>query len=153
MPKLGVDCGNVILCQMNGTPVSGALKLLRIVAQSGVFAPEDIWIVSKCGPIVQQLTLGWLKELDFWNATSIPKENIRFCRDYKGKHPICQELGITHFVDDRPKVLSCLETVKNIYAFNPDPQSLRDYRRTDVSMIIVRSWEELLPHLLKKDNC
>jgi hypothetical protein len=86
MSKLGVDCDNVILCQMNGTPVSGALKSLRIVAQSGVFAPKDIWIVSKCSPRVQH------------------------------------------------------------------SHSLVDYRRTDVSMIIVRSWEELLPHLLEEDK-
>lgn len=144
--KLGVDCGNVILEQMNGTPVSRAVEALGRIVRSELF--EEIWIVSKCGPRVQELTLGWLEVLDFWNKTGVPRENIRFCLKYWEKGPICKELGITHFIDDRPKVLDCLTTVDICYAFNPKPRTLRDYRR-NTPMVIVDSWDMLLEHLLR----
>lgn len=145
---LGVDCGNVILEQMNGTPVPGAISALARVAQSGAVAPEEIWIVSKCGPRVQALTCKWLNDLDFWSETGIPKGNIRFCLKYYEKAPICKELGITHFIDDRPKVLDCLVTVGTCYAFNPMPESLCDYQR-ETPLVIVNSWDELLVYLLQ----
>jgi len=144
--KLGVDCGNVILEQMNGTPVRGAIDALAEIAQSGVFTPENIWIVSKCGPRVEGLTLGWLKALDFWHITGIPHGNIRFCREYHEKGSICEGLGITHFIDDRPEVLDCLVTVGNCYAFNPSQKALRKYQR-ETPLVIVKSWDELLARL------
>lgn len=142
---LGVDCGNVILCQGNGTPVAGAFDALRAIVQSGTF--ESVYIVSKCGQRMQENTLKWLLELNFWNHTGIPDTNIRFCREFWQKEPICRELGITHFVDDRPNVLNCLTSVEHLYAFRPKPHRMGDYKQ-EKPLIVVYSWEEVLQHLL-----
>ncbi len=143
---LGIDCGNVILCQMNGTPVQGSVEAIRSIVDSGMF--HDIWLVSKCGPRVQSLTREWLANLDFWKRTGIKGSNIEFCLKFWEKGPICERLGVTHFIDDRPKVLNCLTTVGTLYAFNPEPRSLSDYQRPN-PMIVVRSWDELLKDLFK----
>lgn len=144
---LGVDCGNVILHQMNGTPVPGSITALRSIRESGIF--EDIWIVSKCGPRIQELTRQWLERLDFWKTTGMNKNNLEFCLKFWEKGPICERLGITHFIDDRPKVLNCLPTVGKLYAFNPDPKSMDDYQQTH-PMTVVRNWDEVLHDLFKK---
>jgi len=142
--KLGVDCGNVILEQMNGTPVKNSLDTLKKIFEIKMFS--DIYIISKCGPTVQELTLKWLKDLNFWNTTGISKDNIRFCRKFYQKEPICNELGITHFIDDRPRVLNCLNSVKNLFAFNPIAKSLSEYKQTK-PLVIVYSWEEFFQYL------
>lgn len=148
---LGIDCGNVILEQMNGTLVNDSITAIRTIVESRIFSDEDnvrIWVVSKCGPRVQQLSRKWLQEVDFWNLTGIPERNLEFCLNFWEKEPICQRLEITHFIDDRPKVLNCLTSVETLYAFNPTTKAMREYRQSK-PMIIVRSWEELLLDLLK----
>lgn len=48
----------------------------------------------------------------------MPSTHVRFCRDRAGKVPICRELRITHFIDDRADVLGHLEgTVPRLYRF------------------------------------
>lgn len=141
---LGVDCGNVILRQMNGTPVDGALEALQKIVRSGAF--DAHWIVSKCGDKIAAKTLLWLKELDFWNITGFTDGNIRFCRTYQEKDPICRELRVTDFVDDRPIVHNCLISVDNLIAFQPKPGSLRDYQQ-DKPLKVANSWDEVLLHL------
>jgi hypothetical protein len=147
---LGVDCGNVILEQMNGTPVNGSVNALRTITGSGIFTNGgvNIWIISKCGPRVQALTRQWLDNLDFWNQTGIPKSNLEFCLKFWEKGPICERLGVTHFIDDRPKVLNCLTTVGKLYAFNPRDKSMSDYYQKN-PMTVVRTWDELLFDLIK----
>jgi hypothetical protein len=130
---------------MRGTPVAGALESLRAVVQMGKF--QEVWIVSKCGPKVQKLTLEWLGALDFWCVTGIPQDHIRFCLEFWGKDPICRDLGVTHFVDDRPKVLNCLHTVDNLIAFNPKPKAISDYKQPR-PMAVVANWQEALQLLL-----
>jgi hypothetical protein len=147
---LGVDCGNVILEQMNGTPVKNSVTALRAIVESGLFSDEDgvrIWVVSKCGPRVQTLSRQWLNEINFWNLTGIPESNLEFCLKFWEKEPICKRLGITHFIDDRPRVLNCLTSVGTLYAFNPEAKAMSEYTQQK-PMIVVRSWDELLLNLL-----
>jgi hypothetical protein len=141
---LGVDCGRVILHQMNGTPVPGAIETLFVIVRNGRF--QSIWVVSKCGPKVEAKTIGWLKALDFWQRTGIPEGNIRFCRTYQGKDPICRELGVTDFIDDKPIVLDCLTTVKRRIAFNPKECDLELHSRQGGRRIdrVVRNWPDAM---------
>ena len=39
----------------------------------------------------------------------------------RDKAPICERLGITHFVDDRLDVLAYMETVEHRYLLGPPP--------------------------------
>ncbi len=139
MRVLGVDCGDVILNVWSG-PIPDAMDSLRAIVQSGRF--EKVYIVSKAHPITRIIYLAWLSHLDFWNYTGIARRDLYFCLRHKDKAPICEKLGITHFVDDRFEVLSHLKTVPYRYALAPTkPHPFKD-------AIVVHSWKELLPLLL-----
>jgi hypothetical protein len=38
-----------------------------------------VWIVSKCGPRIQQRTLQWFDRHRFFERTGIPRNHVRFC--------------------------------------------------------------------------
>jgi hypothetical protein len=62
---------------------------------------EGAWIISKCGPRIEERTRQWLDHHDFWDATGVPRDHVRFCRARKDKAVHCADLGITHMIDDR----------------------------------------------------
>jgi hypothetical protein len=130
--RLGIDIGRVIISRGEGSndtsflhgsieralqtpPYENMFEVVpRLVARFGGRA----WLVSKCGPRIQERTRQWLEHHRFWERTGIPPENVRFCRDRPGKAPICRELGITHFIDDRLDVLEYLRgSVPHLYLF------------------------------------
>jgi len=89
-------------------PVAGALETLAALARR--FAGR-VWLVSKCGPKVQERTRRWLARHRFFEATGIAPAHLHFCRDRKEKAPICGRLGIGVFVDDRVDVLVAMNGV------------------------------------------
>lgn len=90
----------------------------------GVFGGH-VWIVSKTGERTETLTRQWLHGKDFFRLTGLEESHLRFCRERLQKKPICKELGITHFVDDKILIMQVLrETVSNLYLFGPKS---RDY--------------------------
>lgn len=119
-PRLGVDIGRVIIHgdgpdtsfvggseqdALNTPALEGALEALRrlTIAYEG-----RVWLVSKCGANVQRRTRAWLAHHDFFALTGIAEENLRFCKTRPEKAPICQELGITCFIDDRYDILDSM---------------------------------------------
>jgi hypothetical protein len=116
-PKLGVDIGRVIIHgdgpdtnfiggsdadAMDAPPMAGVLEALaRLCARF----EGRVWIVSKCGPRIEARSRAWLRAHRFFETTAIPHKNIRFCKSRKEKAPICLDLGIDFFVDDRIDVL------------------------------------------------
>lgn len=137
-PRLGVDIGRVIIG--GSTPDGGDTSFfqggisdaLQTPAVSGVFEAlavlagrfdHRVWLVSKCGVRVQARSLAWLDHHDFFARTGIPADNIRFCRRRVDKAPICAELGITHFIDDRVDVLEALRgVVAHLFLFGTPAQ-------------------------------
>jgi hypothetical protein len=134
--RLGVDIGRVIIDGSNH-PDGGDTafftgdtnRLLRTPAVADVFdvLPRLVrifggraWLVSKCGERVEQRTRLWLAHHDFAARTGIPADNLRFCRRRPDKAVHCAELGITHFIDDRPDVHEALAgVVAHRYLFGP----------------------------------
>jgi hypothetical protein len=137
-PRLGVDIGRVIIygeAQSTGDdtsffrggvdnalrtpPVPGALDALpRLVRRF----EGQVWLVSKCGPWVEDRTRRWLEHRDFFLRTLVPPEHLRFCRRREEKAEHCSELGITHFVDDRLDVHEALRgLVAHLYLFGDHP--------------------------------
>ena len=131
--KLGLDFGKVIMGAvkngrddtsflgttfaeaMKSQPEPGAIEATRqlVEAFSG-----DVWIVSKCGPSVENKTKGWLKHWDFYRSTGLDRAKVRFCRERRDKAKICKQLRIAHFVDDRLDVLEPMRgIVPNLYLF------------------------------------
>jgi hypothetical protein len=116
-PRLGVDIGRVII--HGDGPDTNFLscsdeQAMRAPAMAGVFEALTrltarfegrVWIVSKCGPRIEQRSRAWLEAHRFFDITGIARQNVRFCRNRRDKAPICLELGIDFFVDDRIDVL------------------------------------------------
>ena len=131
--KLGLDFGKVIMGAVKngradtsflGTTFDEAMKsppgegAFEVTKQLVELFSGDVWIVSKCGPSVENKTKGWLKHWKFYDETGLDRANVRFCRERHHKARICKQLGITHFVDDRLDVLQpMIGIVSNLYLF------------------------------------
>jgi hypothetical protein len=131
--RLGIDFGKVIIGPViNGKADTSFLgntfkKAMATPPSSDAFESVfelveyfsgNTWIVSKCGPSVQQKTKAWLKHWDFYGETGLKKGNLRFCLERHQKAGICKQLCITHFIDDRLDVLEPMKgIVENLYLF------------------------------------
>jgi hypothetical protein len=164
-PTLGIDIGRVIIHgdgpdtsfigatdedALKAPPISGAFEAIgRLVP---VFAGR-VWLVSKCGPRIAERSLRWLDHHRFWEATDVPREQVRFCRQRKDKAAICLELGIGWFVDDRLDVLAAMEGVVSYrflfgasYATAPSVYPAATWTAAEAGIRATRDeWEALYP--------
>jgi hypothetical protein len=146
-PVLGVDIGRVIIegdgpdtsfiggsdaDAMRAPATAGAFESLRRLSR---LFDRRVWLVSKCGPRIQERTRKWLDRHRFFQETGIPYGQLRFCRQRKEKAPICLDLGVTLFVDDRLDVLDAMAGVVP-YHFQFGASS------APPSIVPVRTWEE-----------
>jgi hypothetical protein len=143
-PRLGIDIGRVIIngpahpgggdtaffsgdeATMLATPeMPGAVDTIgRLVARFDGRA----WLVSKCGPRVQERTLRWLAAHRFHERTGLPADQVRFCRTRPDKRIHCQALSLTHFVDDHPEVHAAIRGVVTYqYFFGPQRGPVPEY--------------------------
>lgn len=143
-PRLGIDIGRVIIdgpsrrgagdtaffqgdeAAMLATPeMEGSVVAIASLVE--LFAAR-VWLVSKCGPRVQARTLRWLAGHDFYRRTGLPPVNVRFCLTRPDKRIHCEQLGLTHFVDDHPEVHGAIRGfVDHQYFFGPQPQPVPGY--------------------------
>ncbi len=127
---VGLDFGGVIVRHQSATlgedtalPGGGGLEL----ANAGVFEAVSrivdafsgkVWIISKAGIHMQERSLKWLDEVNFYNRTKFPPDHIRFCLTREAKKEICEELQVSYFVDDRIHVMQILRnTVDRLILF------------------------------------
>lgn len=143
-PRLGVDFGRVVQGAalspgvadtvflsggfeeaMRTPPSPGAFDVLpRLVELFGGRA----WIISKCGPRVQDRTRQWLDHHEFYDRTGLSRDNLRFCRARAEKARHCAELSITHMIDDRIDVHVALRgLVPNLYLFGVQTEPAPDW--------------------------
>lgn len=142
--RLGVDIGKVIIngpahpgggdtaffhgseATMLATPeMEGALDAIGRLR--GLFGGR-VWLVSKCGPVVQAKTLRWLDSHDFYRRTGMPRDYVRFCRTRPDKRGHCVDLALSHFVDDHPEVHAAIRgTVDYQYFFGPQNEPVPSY--------------------------
>jgi hypothetical protein len=122
MNRLGIDIGRVIIDGSSGTGDTSFFSgdttaMLRTPAVPGAFEAitrlvplfdGQAWLVSKCGPRVQRRSLEWLRHHRFFELTGIAEGNVRFCLQRPEKAIHCADLGITHFVDDKPDVIAAV---------------------------------------------
>lgn len=157
---LGVDIGGVITDRINDggdtsffrdrylevTSVTGAFEALRELERC---FEGRVFLVSKAGPRTEERTIHWLNHHRFHEQTKIPPSHVYYCRAREAKAPICEMLGVTHFVDDNLEVLSYLKTVEHQYLFNPIEEYVKKYAYHLSQVARVGSWAELLPKLLR----
>jgi hypothetical protein len=131
--KLGIDVGRVLISPGDDSApdtsfIGGTLEdALRTPPYPGMFEvvprlveafQRRVWIISKCGPRVQEKTRQWLTHYRFFERTGIDEANLRFCLRRSDKALPCAEIGITHFIDDRCDVLDAMRgIVPNLYLF------------------------------------
>ncbi len=136
MARLGIDIGRVIIGPVVGgradtSFLSGGLEAaMHTPPADGAFNSiselvprfEDVWLISKCGPSVQRKSLAWLAHHQFWERTSVPEGQIRFCLKRRDKAGHALELGLTHFIDDRVDVLRHLRGITGeLFLFGEQP--------------------------------
>jgi hypothetical protein len=153
---LGVDIGGVIIGKVDDNTDTSFLSniYLQTKAISGAFDAlrqlvekrfgKRVFLVSKCRRLGHDRTFRWLEYHCFYEATGIDPANVRVCRERSDKARICEELGITHFVDDRLEVLGHLTQVKNLYLFQPSPEEVEQFSHFLTRVCWVNSWEEIL---------
>lgn len=154
-PTLGVDVGGVIVALTDrdeDTSFFGT-RPLETPAVAGVFdvlaaltvQPFDgrVHLVSKAGPKVAANTSAWLAYHEFFERTGIPATHVHFVRERRDKAPVCDRLGVTHFVDDRLDVLALLETVEHRYLFLGGVEDQADARDVPDWATAVDTWAEL----------
>jgi hypothetical protein len=139
---LGIDIGRVIIDgsgHPDGPDTSffdgDTATMLRTPAVAGVYDcvgqltelfDARVWLVSKCGPRIQRRSLDWLDHHRFFDRTGIDPAHVRFCLRREEKAVHCAELGITHFVDDRPDVHRALRgVVPHRFLFGPQRPGTR----------------------------
>ncbi len=152
---LGVDIGGVIIDRVNDntdtsffgnkylqtSAVPHAFSVLQRL--SGRFV-GNLRLVSKCGQRTQDKTLDWLGHHRFFELTGIRPGDVHFCRERHQKAPICRELGITHFVDDRLEVLGHLVgIVPNLFLFRPQEKEVQKFKHHLSQVCRVESWPEI----------
>jgi hypothetical protein len=148
MRILGVDCARVIFNPIVGS-VPDAVQSLHAVTQSGRF--EKIYIVSQVNPVGRFIFSHRLRLRNIWNYTGIPESNLYFCRYRHEKSAICEKLGITDFIDDNLEVLSYMQNVGRLYAFNPKKKNIGKYQLPE-HVVFFSSWKELMPRLLSSER-
>lgn len=143
-PRLGVDFGRVIqgaalapgaadttflsggFAEAMSTPPSP--DAFEVLARLVDRFDGNAWVISKCGPRVEERTRQWLDHHEFAARTGIPRENLRFCRTRAGKAPHCADLGITHMIDDRLDVHRALRgLVPRLYLYGVQPEPAPDW--------------------------
>lgn len=157
---LGVDIGGVIIDRINDVTDTSFFggNYLETTAVPGVFEAlvelrerrfgPAIHLISKCGPRVEEKSRRWLAHRDFHRLTGIGPEHLHFCRTREGKAPICEALGVTHFVDDRLEVLGYLSSVAHCFLFRPETAELQRHRRHLPGVRIAESWPALTDLIL-----
>ena len=141
--RLGIDIGRVIINGpshpggdtaffkgsepvMLATPEMNG-SVAAITRLTGLFSSR-VWLISKCGTRVQDRTSRWLDHHCFFTRTGIPPGHLRFCRARAEKRIHCEELGLTHFVDDNPEVHDAIRGIVDYqYFFGPQQAPVPRY--------------------------
>ena len=155
---LGIDIGGVIIKKIDEssdtsfdedferTPaVVGAIGSIKLIMARRF--GDNVYLVSKCGAKIEALTRRWL-DLNFFQQTGFNPDNVHFCEQRNQKAPICDALRITHFIDDRLEVLSHLDTVKNLYLFQPTDDEVARFSTHLGAVTTVHSWADIAHELL-----
>lgn len=145
---LGVDIGKVILDreENDGGFVDGSLVALRRLVDERF--GERTHLVSKCGPNMQARILAAFDRGNFYEQTGIARDRVHFCLKRHEKAPICERLGITHFIDDRVEVLNYLTSVRRRIAFRPRLEEMQRHQRRERPFVQAYGWDDVLVDLL-----
>ena len=157
--RLGVDIGGVLkphrtpeteprfVTSLQTTePVPGSLETLRRLA-SGGFGPR-LWVVSKCRAENEEPLRAWLGRNGFLDDGLVLLTDVHFCRERADKAEIARHLRLSHFVDDRPEVMSHMDRAIHRVLFQPDRDDAAAYAASIGGVPMVETWDDVAAALL-----
>jgi len=130
--SLGIDIGRVLISAGKGSadtsfiegslaealetpPMEGALDAVARLVDA---FERRVWLISKCGPLVQDRTRRWLDHHAFYERTGLRRDRLIFCLERPQKAAHCERLGIASFIDDRVDVLEAMRgRVPHLFLF------------------------------------
>ena len=89
---------------------------------------DNIFVVSKAKPKMEQRIRQWLKDRDFYASTGFSHDNVIFVVNYEDKAVVVQQLEISIFYDDQAKViwsLAPLTIVEHIFWMHADAREIK----------------------------
>ncbi len=158
---LGVDIGNVIINHRLSDPNDKTLheecystipatdSVYEAMKKLNVFFAGKVYLISKCTPWAQEKILAWLSDNDFYGKTGLDPKNVRFVRERHEKDAVCQELGITHFIDDRLEVLGyMIDSTPNLFLFQPDKAEVEEFKQFLPKVTVVKDWQQVIERIV-----
>ena len=112
-----------------------------LAALNAVYGNE-MYVVSKCGPRIQDRTLRWMEANNFYGETKIAPDHIIFCLERIQKAGICRELGIRAFIDDHADVFANFDASTTRYLFGPQSDETLISAHAQ-GLIPVASWTDV----------
>ncbi len=152
---LGIDIGGVIIDRVSedaqsyaeAAAVDGAFEAIAQLVQRRF--RERVWLVSRCEESRDPVLMEWLERHDFFGSTGVTRNQVLFCRQRHEKATISQQLGVSHFIDDRLEVLSHLVgNVPNLYLFQSRAEDIDRFRQFLPHVHLVRRWSEIVDAVL-----
>lgn len=153
--RIGLDVGNVVVDRKNdgglhsffkgdhrhSPEIPGALEGIRKLRENG----DEVYLISKVGGEFEEKTNDWFAFHNFYRFTGVRQDHVIYCPERFMKATYCEELHMTHFVDDRFTVHHHLAALcMKLYLFNPTEGDARMCRKCLPRVPHVFSWTELL---------
>jgi hypothetical protein len=142
---LGLDLGNTIVSTTPCGKVAfdDAIRVISCLVKN-VLAPQRVFIVSRVNEEQYKRAKAWIEEERFLEQTGILPENVHWCAERSDKAEICKKLGITHFIDDRPEVVShMLGIVPNRILFQANEEDTIRFKDYLDGVIYTNTWREI----------
>lgn len=144
---IGFDLGKTIYTRRDGVkvPFLGAYRVIKRIVDERF--KQQSSIISRVTPEQKIRNQEMLKEDGFHELTGLPRDQVYWCTERHEKAPIARELKLTHFIDDRPEVLSHMEFVPHRFLFQPILEDIEPFKDRLQGVIILESWKEFEDHL------
>lgn len=133
--KIGIDIGNVIIGgdhedksffgddYLETPEVADAFWSIRELKEAG----HEIFLVSKCGAIVQSKTLHWLRYHEFSRRTNVNGTPF-FVFDRRDKAPVARALKLDLFIDDRDDIIVSMNRVRFAILFKSWAETMQEIK-------------------------
>lgn len=141
---LGLDLGNTIVATtpQGKVPFDDAIRVINRLVKD--LSPQEVYIVSRVNAEQHVRAEQWITDHRLLEQTGILRENIHWCAERSDKALICKKLGITHFVDDRPEVMShMLGIVPCRILFGANEKDILHYKESLDGVIYTNTWLEI----------
>ena len=156
--RIGIDIGGVIIAQdidepdlfftdnfLRAKSFPNCFETIKQFVTS--YGKENVFIISKCGIVVQKKSMEWLESQSFFSVTGFDRENIHFCFARHEKASIANHLDLNVFIDDRYTVLKYMltsEQPERLILFCPTkPEQDLNTAHPNNKIQQVESWEEI----------